>query len=86
MYFVFAQLTRVIYPRLLRHRSFYGPSGKELLSAGLDRSVRSVSMIRDAQNVELSQGSIARASKKLGIQVSELKLPPVVAIASGMLT
>jgi hypothetical protein len=61
---------------------FYGPSGHELLSAGLDRAVRAFSMIRDAQNVELSQGSVARSAKKLGMRIDELRLPPVIAMAA----
>ncbi|PVV00597.1 hypothetical protein BB560_005016 [Smittium megazygosporum] len=53
------------FPRILRHRSghfanpikirFYGQDGKRILSAGRDHTLRLFSIIRDSQNVELSQ-------------------------------
>ncbi|KAJ2765213.1 rRNA-processing protein utp21, partial [Coemansia linderi] len=55
-------------PRLLRHRSghfaspqmirYHDDDGRIILSAGRDRSLRYFSVFRDAQNVELSQGSL----------------------------
>jgi U3 small nucleolar RNA-associated protein 21 len=53
-------------PRLLKSRTghhkpptkimYYGPDGHSILSAGQDQSLRYFSVIRDAQNTELSQG------------------------------
>ena len=75
-------------PRLLKSRSghykppmrarFYGNDGKVLLSAGRDQSLRLFSMIRDAQNVELSQGSIEKKSRALQVSAEELKAPMIV--------
>ncbi|KAI9029391.1 Utp21 specific WD40 associated putative domain-containing protein [Hyaloraphidium curvatum] len=77
-------------PRLLRHRAghsapptrirFYGPEGHSILSAGRDRSVRLVSVIRDARSAELSQGSVAKKAAALHVRPSDLKLPPAVEI------
>ncbi|KAJ3338710.1 hypothetical protein HDU93_009116 [Gonapodya sp. JEL0774] len=80
-------------PRLLRFREghsssptrvrFHGASGKTLLSAARDRSIRLVSVIRDAQSVELSQGKgLEAVSQKRDLRLQELKLPIVTAIAS----
>ncbi|KAJ7375630.1 WD repeat-containing protein 36, partial [Desmophyllum pertusum] len=59
--------------RLLRSRSshsappskirFYGSLGVNILSAGLDRSLRFISTVRDARSCELSQGSLTKKSK-----------------------
>jgi U3 small nucleolar RNA-associated protein 21 len=57
-------------------------SGREVLTASVDRSVRMFSLIQDQQSVELSQGKLEKLSKKTGVQVAQLKLPPVTAIAS----
>jgi U3 small nucleolar RNA-associated protein 21 len=77
--------------RLLKFRSghaapptrvrFYGGSGHDLLSAGDDRSLRYFSILRDSQNCELSQGSLAKKSKKLPISVEELRYPAIVQFA-----
>ncbi|KAI8805203.1 Utp21 specific WD40 associated putative domain-containing protein [Cladochytrium replicatum] len=79
-------------PRLLKSRTghhspptfvrFYGPEGKIVLSAGRDRSLRLFSVVRDAQNCELSQGSIERKSKKLKKSVDDLKLPQILKFAA----
>eukprot|EP00124_Ichthyophonus_hoferi_P000658 Ihof_evm5s26 gene=Ihof_evmTU5s26 len=66
-------------PTLIRH---YGPTGKEIMTAGLDRALRNFSTIQDQQNIEFSQGSVLSKSKKLGIRAEELKLPPVIAFAA----
>nr|KAJ3420432.1 hypothetical protein HK105_005678 [Polyrhizophydium stewartii] len=75
-------------PRLLKQRSghhkppsairFYDQDGHTLLSAGQDQSLRSFSVIRDAQNVELSQGSLEEQAKKTGSHIDALKLPQIV--------
>ncbi|CAH3028123.1 unnamed protein product [Porites evermanni] len=78
--------------RLLRSRSchsapptkvrFYGSKGVDILSAGLDRSLRFISKVRDARSCELSQGSLAKKSKSRGVNLEELKLPPIIDFAS----
>ncbi|SPO27880.1 related to UTP21 - U3 snoRNP protein [Ustilago trichophora] len=72
-------------PRLLKGRSghhqpphlirYYGDEGKEILSAGRDRSIRSISVVRDSRSHELSQGEIHKKSNQLSVSVSSLKLP-----------
>ena len=61
-------------PSQIRH---YGGEGQLILSAGRDRTLRTFSTFRDVQNVELSQGSLERKSKNLGLKVEELKLPQI---------
>lgn len=72
-------------PRLLKGRSghhqpphlirYYGEEGKEILSAGRDRSIRSISVVRDSRSHELSQGELQKRSNQLSVSVSSLKLP-----------
>ncbi|KAJ1024816.1 hypothetical protein NDA16_002856 [Ustilago loliicola] len=72
-------------PRLLKGRSghhqpphlirYYGEEGKEILSAGRDRSIRSISVVRDSRSHELSQGEVQKRSNQLSVSVSSLKLP-----------
>ncbi|KAJ3294723.1 hypothetical protein HK104_003329 [Borealophlyctis nickersoniae] len=62
-------------PTKIRH---YGSDGHVLLSAGTDRTLRMFSTIRDAQNMELSQGSIEKKSKAIGVKMAELKAPQIV--------
>lgn len=72
-------------PRLLKGRSghhqpphlirYYGEDGKEILSAGRDRSIRSISVVRDSRSHELSQGELQKKSSQLSVSVSSLKLP-----------
>ncbi|KAM0750055.1 putative WD-repeat protein [Meredithblackwellia eburnea MCA 4105] len=72
-------------PRLLKQRSghhapphlvrYYGEDGKALLTAGKDRALRLTSVVRDSRGYELSQGSVQRKAKHLGVPASELKLP-----------
>lgn len=72
-------------PRLLKGRSghhqpphlirYYGDEGKEILSAGRDRSIRSISVVRDSRSHELSQGELQKKSNQLSVSVSSLKLP-----------
>ena len=74
-------------PRLLKSRAghfkpphrvkHYSSDGKHLLSAGRDQTLRSFSMIRDAQNTELSQGSLSKKSKKLQISIENLRFPTI---------
>jgi U3 small nucleolar RNA-associated protein 21 len=78
-------------PRLLKHRSghqkpphlvrFYDQDGRFLISAGSDRSMRLFSIIRDAQTVELSQGS-GTGAIAARFKQDMLRLPPVIAVAS----
>lgn len=74
-------------PRLLRSRSghhkpptsikYYDEEGYTILSSGADRAFRSFSVIRDSQNIELSQGSIEKSARLLNLKTEELKLPPI---------
>ncbi|CAG8442794.1 7967_t:CDS:10 [Ambispora gerdemannii] len=74
-------------PRLLKFKSghhsppttiqYYGSDGHYILSAAADRSLRAFSIVRDSQSVELSQGSVDKKSKKLGVKIDELKLPQI---------
>ncbi|XP_022806762.1 WD repeat-containing protein 36-like [Stylophora pistillata] len=78
--------------RLLRSRSshsapptkirFYGNNGFNILSAGLDRSLRFISVIKDERSCEFSQGSLTKKSKNRGVHVEDLKLAPVVDFSS----
>ncbi|KAJ2450150.1 rRNA-processing protein utp21 [Coemansia sp. RSA 2424] len=79
-------------PRLLRHRSghfaapqmirYHDDDGRCILSAGRDRSLRYFSVFRDAQNVEMSQGSLAREARVRKVKVNELRLPQISQFAS----
>ncbi|KAF9427470.1 hypothetical protein BGZ94_004836 [Podila epigama] len=79
-------------PRLLKSRSghhappthirFYSEDGHFILSAGRDRSLRSFSVVRDSQSVELSQGSLSKKSKLLNLKIDELKLPLITSAAA----
>jgi U3 small nucleolar RNA-associated protein 21 len=75
-------------PRLLKERSghgsppsmirYYGSDGKALLSSSKgDRTLRYTSIVRDSRSFELSQGSMASKSAKLGMPVTELRLAPI---------
>ncbi|PWY98745.1 beta-transducin [Testicularia cyperi] len=78
-------------PRLLKSRSghhqpphlirYYGEEGKEILSAGRDRSVRSISVVRDSRSQELSQGQLQKKSNQLSVSVASLKLPPATSLS-----
>ncbi|CAH3115617.1 unnamed protein product [Pocillopora meandrina] len=78
--------------RLLRSRSshsapptkirFYGNNGFNILSAGLDRSLRFISVIKDERSCEFSQGSLTKKSKNRGVHIEDLKLAPIVDFAS----
>jgi len=54
----------------------------QLLSGGRDRCVRSFHAVRDALSRELSQGHILAKARRLNVRPHELKLRPVVALAS----
>ncbi|KAJ2893817.1 rRNA-processing protein utp21, partial [Coemansia aciculifera] len=79
-------------PRLLRHRSghfaapqmirYHDDEGRSILSAGRDRSLRYFSVFRDAQNVELSQGSLAREARARKVRVNDLRLAQISQFAS----
>lgn len=89
--------------RVLRSRSghlapptkirFCGGDGRQMISAGLDREVRIVSTIRDAQNREMSQGALNKKRKKAKRQKVDTdsraavesvhRLSPVVDLAVG---
>ncbi|KAJ2162414.1 rRNA-processing protein utp21 [Coemansia sp. RSA 552] len=79
-------------PRLLRQRSghfappqlirYHTEDGRSILSAGRDRTLRYFSVFRDEQNVEMSQGSLAKESKMRGVRVMDLRLPQITQFAS----
>jgi U3 small nucleolar RNA-associated protein 21 len=80
-------------PRLVRSRTghyapptivrFYGHSSDhQLLSAGSDRSLRYVSILKDAQSCELSQGSLMKKAKSSHIKVDQLKCPSIIQLAT----
>ncbi|KAJ2829200.1 rRNA-processing protein utp21 [Coemansia erecta] len=79
-------------PRLLRQRSghfapaqmirYHGDDGRYILSAGRDQALRFFSVFRDAQNVEMSQGSLERESKARHSSMSELRFPAITQFAS----
>jgi len=61
---------------------FYGSYGNVILTTGRDRSLRYTAIMRGEQCHEFSQGSLAKMSKKSGIQIEDLRLPPVTCIAA----
>ncbi|EPQ28641.1 uncharacterized protein PFL1_03944 [Pseudozyma flocculosa PF-1] len=65
-------------PHLIR---YYGEDGKNVLSAGRDRSLRCISVVRDSRSFELSQGHLQKKSNQLSVSVASLKLPPASAIS-----
>ncbi|KAN0061776.1 rRNA-processing protein utp21 [Thecaphora frezii] len=65
-------------PHLIR---YYGDDGKNVLSAGRDRSVRCISVVRDSRSFELSQGQLEKRSHQLSVSVASLKLPPASSIS-----
>ena len=67
-------------PRLLLSR-YYGES-PDIVSAGHDRTLRSVCTIRDERSAELSQGALAKKARKLNVRPADLRLPPVIAMAA----
>ncbi|KAJ1845509.1 rRNA-processing protein utp21, partial [Coemansia sp. RSA 2708] len=79
-------------PRPLRQRSghfapaqmirYHGDDGRHILSAGRDRALRLFAVFRDAQNAELSQGSLEREARKRHTSMRELRLPAVTQFAS----
>eukprot|EP00842_Homolaphlyctis_polyrhiza_P001778 jgi/Hompol1/2600/HPOL_006068-RA len=74
-------------PRLLKIRSghhkppthirYYDNEGKTIISSGMDQALRSFSVIRDAQNVEFSQGSLLKKSKRFQVHIDALKFPVI---------
>lgn len=76
--------------RLLKERSGHRApptiarcySGDRVLTAGRDRSLRLFSVIKDERSRELSQGSLESKSKKINVNVDDLKLTPVTALAA----
>ncbi|KAI8323790.1 YVTN repeat-like/Quino protein amine dehydrogenase [Martensiomyces pterosporus] len=79
-------------PRLLRQRSghfaapqlirYHDSEGRHILSAGRDRSLRFFSVVRDAQNVEMSQGSLASEARARKVKMSDLRLSQITHFAS----
>ncbi|KAJ1339822.1 hypothetical protein BSLG_005560 [Batrachochytrium salamandrivorans] len=59
-------------PTMIRH---YGDEGHTIISAGQDQAMRSFSIIRDSQNVELSQGSLEKKPKKTMFTLTLLSSP-----------
>lgn len=82
-------------PRLLKSRSghhkpptmikHYGEDGHTILSAGQDQALRSFSVIRDEQQVELSQGSLSKKAKQYQVDIDTLKLPQAIDFACNSL-
>jgi len=67
-------------PTLVR---FYGSDGQNILSAGLDSTIRSFSTVHDKHNKNLGRASFhKKASKKLGLKLDKYKMPPVIKFAS----
>ncbi|KAL7423168.1 rRNA-processing protein utp21 [Cryptotrichosporon argae] len=79
-------------PRLLKFRAghhappsfirYYGTDGKQILTAGRDRSLRYTSVVRDSRSHELSQGSLVKKAIGLGVSVDNLKFQPITALSS----
>jgi U3 small nucleolar RNA-associated protein 21 len=66
-------------PRVIR---YIGEGGGTIISTGGDdRSVRSVSVIRDSRSAELSQGSLQKKANQIARPVISLKLSPAFSIA-----
>lgn len=61
---------------------YYSDDGRSLLSSGQDRALRSFNIMSDSQTVELSQGSVVKKSKQLGIKAIQLKLPTITDFAA----
>lgn len=68
-------------------------SGKWILSASKDRSLWGFSIRKDSQNTELSQGSVGRTAKKLGVPgkggassagLADLKAPEITCVACSL--
>jgi len=78
-------------PRLHSHRSghqrpphlirYYGSNGKTILSAGRDKTLRAISVVRDARSFELSQGSLSKQASQLAVPVSSLRLLPITSMS-----
>ncbi|OCF33495.1 U3 small nucleolar RNA-associated protein 21 [Kwoniella heveanensis BCC8398] len=79
-------------PRILKFRGghhapptcirYYGEDGKQILTAGRDRSLRYTSVVRDSRSFELSQGSLIKKAIGLGVTVDHLKYPQITSISS----
>lgn len=66
-------------PRVIR---YIGEGGSTIISTGGDdRSVRSVSVVRDSRSAELSQGALQKKANQIARPVISLKLSPAVSIA-----
>eukprot|EP00041_Stephanoeca_diplocostata_P026608 m.720409 g.720409 ORF g.720409 m.720409 type:complete len:924 (-) comp23004_c1_seq1:188-2959(-) len=61
---------------------YYGDDGRNILSASQDRSLRCFNVFSDARSHELSQGSVVKRSKKLGIRAEQIKCSAVVDFAA----
>ena len=66
-------------PTRVRH---YGDDGTTLMTAAQDRTLRSFNIMNDARSHELSQGSVVKRSRQLGIKAEQLKMPPIVDFAA----
>ncbi|PWN33653.1 Utp21-domain-containing protein [Meira miltonrushii] len=66
-------------PRVIR---YIGEGGNTIISTGGDdRSVRSVSVIRDSRSAELSQGALQKKANQIARPVISLKLSPAISFA-----
>ncbi|KNE92171.1 hypothetical protein PSTG_14407 [Puccinia striiformis f. sp. tritici PST-78] len=78
-------------PRLLTDRSghqqpphlirYYGSNGKAILSAGRDKTLRAISIVRDLRSFELSQGSLTKRASQLAVPVLSLRLLPITSMS-----
>ncbi|XP_023219770.1 WD repeat-containing protein 36-like [Centruroides sculpturatus] len=63
--------------------TFHGSNGENILSSGLDSSVRRFSTVKDSLNRSLGQASHnRRAAKRKGVKYDVAKLPPIMNFAS----
>ncbi len=67
-------------PRSIR---FYGDDDSDMiLSAGRDKAFRAISLVKDSQSSELSQGSIEAKARRTQSSQDEIKLDPIIAFDS----
>eukprot|EP00037_Helgoeca_nana_P000952 m.24549 g.24549 ORF g.24549 m.24549 type:complete len:919 (+) comp11276_c0_seq1:225-2981(+) len=61
---------------------YYGVDGRFVLSAGKDRALRAFCLYSDSRSHEMSQGSLTKRAKHVGLAPEELKLPPITDFAA----
>eukprot|EP00049_Salpingoeca_infusionum_P000432 m.39941 g.39941 ORF g.39941 m.39941 type:complete len:966 (-) comp10369_c0_seq2:520-3417(-) len=63
---------------------WYGEKGHNILSAGTDRALRDVCVIKDERSRELSQGHLVRRAKAAGRTANDMRLPAIVDFSSAV--